>query len=133
MDYYLFIISNQPDISKGHIEEGTTEKINKILYNTFPIKEIYICPHQDYHNCNCRKPSPGMIKELAAKWNIDLTKSFLIGDNWKDIDAGNNAGCKSILIDKIYNKKVLSDYRAKNLDGAVSYIKKTELLNFDDC
>ena len=123
MDFLLFVISNQPDINRGNVKRGTTEKINKIIYEKFPIDEIKVCPHDDKDNCNCRKPKPGMIIELAKKWNVDLKKSFLIGDSWKDIGAGENAGVKSIIIDKKYNQQVNSNYRVENLNSAIKLIK----------
>jgi D-glycero-D-manno-heptose 1,7-bisphosphate phosphatase len=123
MGFLLLIISNQPDISKGKIEEGMTEKVNKIIFEKLPIQDILICPHEDRHNCNCRKPKPGMIIELSKKWNVDIGKSFLIGDRWKDIEAGENAGCTSILLDKPYNKDTKAEYRTKDLQSAVELIK----------
>jgi len=123
MGYYLFIISNQPDIARGHIKKDTTERINKIIYETFPIKEIFVCPHDDHHDCNCRKPKPGMIFILSKKWKIDLKKSFLIGDNWKDMEAGKSAGCITIILDQPYNQLVEADFRVKNLERAVDMIK----------
>jgi D-glycero-D-manno-heptose 1,7-bisphosphate phosphatase len=123
MGFLLFIISNQPDISRGFIKKGVTEKINQIIYDKFPIKEILICPHDDHHYCNCRKPKPGMIFELSKKYDIDINKSFLIGDNWKDTEAGQKAGCKTIIINKKYNQIVDADYRTENLITAVKLIK----------
>lgn len=123
MGFNLFIVSNQPDISKGYIEEGTIEKINAVIYECFPIKEIIVCPHKDSDNCACRKPKPGMLLELSKKWGIDLKNSFLIGDNWKDIEAGKAAGCVSILLDKHYNQDVKTKYHVKSLDDAVTHIR----------
>ncbi|MCZ7355836.1 MAG: HAD-IIIA family hydrolase [Candidatus Methanoperedens sp.] len=124
MGYYLFIISNQPDISRGYIEEGTTEKINEMLYELFPIQDIMVCPHDDRDKCTCRKPKPGMLMDLSKKWKVDLIRSFLIGDNWKDIDAGKAAGCITLLIDKPYNQSVKVDYRVESLEDAVVLIRK---------
>ena len=121
--YYLFIVSNQPDISRGNIKKGTIEKINKIILKELPVKEIYTCPHEDFHNCKCRKPKPGMILELAERWKIDLKKSFIIGDNWKDMKAGEVAGCITILLDTDYNKEVDADYRVKDIKSASLIIK----------
>lgn len=123
MGYLLFIISNQPDISRGLIENGTTEKINKIIKSNLPINDIVICPHDDHHNCDCRKPKPGMIIELSRKYDINLKKSFLIGDGWKDIKAGKEAGCINILIKKEYNKEVTADYMVDTLQQAVDKIQ----------
>lgn len=124
MGFYLFIVSNQPDISRGYIEAGTTEKINEIIYKRLPIREIVTCPHDDHHDCTCRKPKPGMLIDMSWKWNIDLKKSFLIGDNWKDMEAGKAAGSRSILVDKPYNRNVKSDHIVKDLCEAVELIKQ---------
>jgi len=123
MGFFLFIVSNQPDISRGYIDEGTTERINVVIYEHFPIIDIITCPHDDNHKCQCRKPRPGMLLDLSKKWDVDLKKSFMIGDNWKDVDAGNAAGCRTILLEKPYNKEVRADYRAKDLEAAVRLIK----------
>jgi len=127
MGFLLFIISNQPDIARGNVKKGTTEKINKILYEKFPIDEIVICPHDDKDNCNCRKPKPGMILGLKEKYNIDLKKSFIIGDGWKDMKVGKNACVKSILINREYNREVEAEYRANDLESAVKLIFRSDL------
>jgi D-glycero-D-manno-heptose 1,7-bisphosphate phosphatase len=124
MGYPIFIISNQPDISRGFIIDGTTEKINDMIKKNLPIDDIVVCPHDDWHNCDCRKPKPGMIVSLSKKFGIDLKESFLIGDNWKDIKAGKKVGCKNILIKKDYNKGVEADYKVENLNDAVNIIRK---------
>ncbi len=124
MGFLLFIISNQPDIARGNIQKGTTEKINKILYEKLPITDIKICPHDYYHHCTCRKPKPGMIFELTKKWNIDLKQSFLIGDSWKDVQAAKNANINHFLIGKPYNTQVNTKHRIKNLEEAIALIKK---------
>jgi D-glycero-D-manno-heptose 1,7-bisphosphate phosphatase len=122
--YYLFIISNQPDIARGHIQSGTTDKINEQIYAQLPIDEIMVCPHDDGDQCDCRKPKPGMIKDLAKKYHIDLTQSYLIGDGWKDIEAGREAGVRSILVKKEYNKTVESEYKVNDLNEAVHLITR---------
>jgi len=121
--YRLFVVTNQPDISKEIIDASLVEKMNEIIRDTLPVDEIAYCPHEDYHECNCRKPKPGMILELSDKWNIDLEKSFMIGDGWKDIQAGESAGCKTILLDKDYNKGVNADFHVRSLIEAVKIIK----------
>lgn len=123
MGFYLFIVSNQPDISRGYIETGTTEKINTIIYEHLPICDMLICPHDDHHQCHCRKPKPGMLLDLSRKWKIDMESSFLIGDNWKDMEAGKAAGCITILLDKLYNQAVEADYRVNNLEDIVKLIE----------
>lgn len=123
LGYLLFIVTNQPDISRGLIRNGTTEQINSHIGNNLPITDIYVCPHDDQHNCDCRKPKIGMLTGLANKWDINLKKSYMIGDNWKDIEAGKSAGCKTILIDYPYNKLVNADNRVEDLESAVKLIE----------
>lgn len=123
MNFLLFIISNQPDIARGNVQQGTTEKINKIIHDKFPIEEIKICPHDDKDNCRCRKPKPGMIFELSKKYDVDIELSFVVGDGEKDMKAGKKAGCTNILIDREYNKTVETHYRVKDLLEAVEIIK----------
>tara|TARA_B110000438_G_C15737782_1_gene617071 strand:+ start:365 stop:922 length:558 start_codon:yes stop_codon:yes gene_type:complete len=123
MEFHLFIVTNQPDIAKGILKRSTVKKMNDIILNELPIDEIMVCPHIDSDNCKCRKPKPGMIISLAKKWGINLGDSFLIGDNWKDIESGKAAGCSTILVDKFYNKSVQADYRVKNLIMSVDVVK----------
>ena len=99
------------------------KKMNDIVINELPIDEIMVCSHIDSDNCNCRKPKPGMIISLAKKWEITLEDSFLIGDNWKDIESGKAAGCRTILIDKLYNKTVTADYQVENLTMSAEVVK----------
>lgn len=115
LGFYIFVVTNQPDIAKGIVNYHTVKKMNDIILDKLPIDEIMTCPHEDSDNCDCRKPKPGMIISLAKKWKSDLTHSFLVGDNWKDIESGKAAGCTTILLDKFYNKSVQADYRVKNL------------------
>ena len=100
--------------------------MNDIILNALPIDEIMVCKHIDSDYCECRKPKPGMIKTLAQKWKIDVQSSFLIGDNWKDIESGKAAGCSTILIDKFYNSSIQSDYRVENLKMSVEVIESNE-------
>ena len=117
------IVTNQPDIARGIVKLSTVKKMNNIITDELPIDEIMICPHVDIDNCNCRKPKPGMILNLAEKWSINLENSFIIGDNWKDIESGKSAGCRTILLDKFYNKSVQADYRTKNLAMSAEVVK----------
>lgn len=123
MGFYLFVVTNQPDIAKGVLKFSAVNKMNDIVLKELPINEIIVCSHIDSDNCNCRKPKPGMIISLAKKWEINLLNSFLIGDNWKDIESGKAAGCRTILLDKFYNKSVKADYRVKNLTMSLEVVK----------
>jgi D-glycero-D-manno-heptose 1,7-bisphosphate phosphatase len=59
---------------------------------------VVVCPHDDDDGCGCRKPKPGMLIDLAKRWHVSLSESFVVGDSWKDIEAGRRAGCRTILV-----------------------------------
>ncbi len=120
--FLIFIITNQPDIARGLMKESELNKMHETIKNTLPIDEIVVCPHDDADNCNCRKPKPGMLFYLAEKWKVNLKKSYLIGDTWKDMEAGKTADCITILIDTVYNQDVKCDYRVKDLNEAIKFI-----------
>jgi len=106
--YKIFIITNQSGIAKGIIEEKMLILINNKLINLLggksKIDDIFYCPHDKSENCNCRKPKPGLITNASKKYNIDLNKSYIIGDKLIDIETGINAGCKTILVSTGYGK-----------------------------
>jgi D-glycero-D-manno-heptose 1,7-bisphosphate phosphatase len=88
--------------------------------------DIFVCYHDDVDNCDCRKPKAGLLTQASKKWNIDLKKSFMIGDRWIDIEAGNNVGCKTIFIDYKYDeyKPENPNFITDSLINAASIIKK---------
>jgi D-glycero-D-manno-heptose 1,7-bisphosphate phosphatase len=122
--FKVFIISNQPDLARGEITQDVLDTMTQKVRSVIPIDDVYICPHDDYHKCSCRKPKPGMLIEAAKVWNIDLVTSFLIGDTWKDMEAGKSAGCKTILLDAPYNQDVQCDFRVKSVLECCNVIYK---------
>lgn len=123
--FLIFVFSNQPDVSRGTLDPKILDQMNQKLMKEVPgIREIFICPHDNHHQCECRKPKPGMIVEASKKWGIDLQKSFAVGDRKKDIEAGKTAGCKTVLIDAPYNQEAEPDYRANGLQDACDWILK---------
>ena len=87
---------------------------------------FYVCYHDDNHDCNCRKPKIGLFLKAKKKWNINFKKSIMIGDRWKDIEAGNKLGCKTYFIDYKYkeSKKIMYNYKVNNLLEAAKHIEK---------
>tara|TARA_Y100000741_G_scaffold362569_1_gene348606 strand:+ start:242 stop:787 length:546 start_codon:yes stop_codon:yes gene_type:complete len=126
LDFKVIVITNQPDIARGLILDSDISKMNSKMFNDLNIDDIFICPHSEEDNCNCRKPKPGMILEAKKKYKIDLNSSFLIGDRFTDIQAAKNTGCKSIFIDRNYNEKkpIFQEANVKNILSAVNFIKK---------
>lgn len=126
--FLLVVVTNQPDVAKGKQRKEVVESINQFLCSKLPIDDIFVCYHTDSDQCDCRKPKPGMLLDAAKKWNIDLAESFMVGDRWRDIEAGINAGCKSLFIDFGYDEKRPTDahFEGKTL-GEV--LKKASLID----
>jgi D-glycero-D-manno-heptose 1,7-bisphosphate phosphatase len=103
--FMLIVVTNQPDVSRGAQTKDNVDRINEALSASLPLDDIFVCYHSDQDNCDCRKPKPGMLLDAARKHDIDLSHSFLVGDRWRDIDAGHSAGCKTILVDSGYNER----------------------------
>lgn len=109
MGFLLIVISNQGGIAKQIYTKKDVEKIHSELKKQFEIegidiKEYYYCPHHsDVEKCLCRKPEPLLIEKALARFNIDPDKSFMIGDNMRDIDAGKKVGLSCIKIEPNQN------------------------------
>ena len=99
------VVSNQPDIGRGTQAAGAVEEMNAILRQELPLDDIFICPHDDAVGCNCRKPKPGLLFRAAKKYGLELSRCFMVGDRWRDMDAGRSAGCATILIDFDYDER----------------------------
>ena len=119
--FAIFVVTNQPDISKGYITQDTLSAFHNTIRERFPIQEISICYHVDSDNCSCRKPKPGMLLELRDKYDIKMDSSYMVGDSWKDIAAGEAAGCNSILLRRSYNQGV----HAGRIIDTISDLPKT--------
>ena len=122
--FLLIVVTNQPDISRGLITWGKLGAIHDLIRNELPVDEIIVCPHDDVDKCDCRKPKPGMIVESARKWGVDIGSSFIIGDTWKDMEAGYMAGCSTILLDAPYNQDVESDHRINVIADSINIIER---------
>lgn len=103
--FALFIITNQPDVARGAQTRHTIEAMHETLASSLPIDDIFVCYHDDADECVCRKPKRGLLLEAQREHNIDLSRSFVVGDRWRDIDAGHNAGCQTVLIDYGYRER----------------------------
>ncbi len=102
-DYLFFFVTNQAGLAEGIITKEDFDAINgEVLSLIEPsgiqIQESFVCPHGESDNCDCRKPKPKLIFEAAAKYDIDLSESWMIGDRITDVETGINAGLKTILV-----------------------------------
>jgi D-glycero-D-manno-heptose 1,7-bisphosphate phosphatase len=104
MNKKIFIVSNQPDVSRGFLSAKELEKMDLIIRNKLDITDISYCLHDDSDDCNCRKPKPGMILSKIDSLNLLRNECVMIGDTNKDILAAKNAEIQSILLKKPYNQ-----------------------------
>lgn len=101
----LICITNQPDIARGTTDRATVDAINDRLRELVVLDGLEVCPHDDPDGCDCRKPRPGMILRAATRHGIDLQRSVTVGDRWRDVDAGRNAGTYTVFIDRGYSER----------------------------
>tara|TARA_B100001540_G_C15760862_1_gene621624 strand:+ start:1055 stop:1585 length:531 start_codon:yes stop_codon:yes gene_type:complete len=123
--YLLFLITNQPDVSRNLNSKINVENINSYLKKKLFLDQVVVNYFDDDKNY-FRKPNPGMIIEMKNKYKLDLKKSFVVGDRWRDIDAGYRANCKTILIDNNYKEKINKkpDFIVKKFKQILKHIIK---------
>jgi D-glycero-D-manno-heptose 1,7-bisphosphate phosphatase len=122
--YLLIVVTNQPDVARGVTKREAVEEINQFLLKQLPLETVRVCYHDDRDACHCRKPSPGLLLEAAEQYGIDLGRSVMIGDRWKDVEAGKRAGCKTVFLDYGYLETNLSkaDFTTTSLLQAARWI-----------
>lgn len=103
--YLLIVVTNQPDVARGATSRAAVEAINHYLNTHLTLDEFRTCYHDSADGCECRKPRPGSLLSAALQYSIDLTRSYMVGDRWRDIEAGTRAGCKTIFVDYGYDEK----------------------------
>lgn len=125
--FLVVIVTNQPDVATGRQTRAVVEAMHDRLFCELGVDDIRVCYHTDADGCSCRKPRPGMLVEAARDWHIDLTRSHLVGDRWRDIAAGRAAGCTTHLIDYGYAEPAANapDHRVPSLSEAAGIILAT--------
>jgi D-glycero-D-manno-heptose 1,7-bisphosphate phosphatase len=103
--YALIVVTNQPDVARGTQTREALDEIHAWLRRRLPLDDIRVCCHDDRDACGCRKPSPGLLTEAAAEGRIDLASSVMVGDRWRDVEAGRRAGCATVFIDHGYDER----------------------------
>ncbi|HZR25046.1 MAG TPA: HAD family hydrolase [Vicinamibacterales bacterium] len=122
--FELAVVTNQPEIARGTISPAALDAMHAIVRSELAIEHIFVCPHDDGDGCVCRKPKPGMILTAARQLDVDLRASFMIGDRWRDVGAGRNAGCRTVLVDYGYDdpRSYEPDYRATSVGEAAEWV-----------
>lgn len=101
----LFCVTNQPDVARGTARREDVDAISAHLKRALALDDVATCFHDDGDNCDCRKPGPGMILDLAARHDVDPAASVMVGDRWRDVESGRRAGCRTVFIDYGYDEK----------------------------
>jgi transaldolase len=120
--YRVVVVTNQPDVARGTQRREVVEVINAALAAALAIDEIRVCYHDDRDGCECRKPAPGLLLQPPE---YDLARSVMVGDRWRDIEAGRRAGvAATILVDRGYRERRTAepDVRVRSLTEAVDWI-----------
>jgi D-glycero-D-manno-heptose 1,7-bisphosphate phosphatase len=123
----LIVVTNQPDVARGTQSAAVVDAIHRQMGAALPIDDFLSCFHDDIDNCSCRKPKPGLILEGAERHQVDPRRSFMVGDRWRDIDAGRAAGCLTVWIDCGYRERGPSsppDATVRSLAEAASWIEQ---------
>ena len=123
----VIVVTNQPDVSTGKQSQEILARMHRYLVQELEVDDIFVCTHVNTDGCGCRKPKPGLILDAARKWQIDCGQSVMVGDRWKDVEAGRAAGCATVFIDCNYDepKPEGADFVVDSLSAARSFILET--------
>jgi D-glycero-D-manno-heptose 1,7-bisphosphate phosphatase len=122
--FVLVVATNQPDVAKGTQRREVVDAMHDRLRATLPLDAIKVCWCLEGPQCDCYKPKPGLLLEAARELNVDLSRSFMVGDRWRDVGAGQAAGCFTIFLDRGYAEPltVRPDATCCSLEDAISVI-----------
>jgi D-glycero-D-manno-heptose 1,7-bisphosphate phosphatase len=122
--YTVIVATNQPELARGRLERAALDAMHARLRAEVPVDAIFVCPHDDADRCACRKPQPGLLLSAAREHGIDLPRSYMVGDRWRDVEAGKGAGCRTVLVEMGYREALKSppDHVAAGLREAVRWI-----------
>ena len=118
------VFTNQPEVARGVLPREVLNAMHSRLRITAAVDDVFVCEHDPAAGCECHKPRPGMIREAAARWGISLPTSFVIGDRWRDVEAGRAAGCYTVLIQRPYSQCSTAHVSVPDLGQAVDVILK---------
>jgi D-glycero-D-manno-heptose 1,7-bisphosphate phosphatase len=122
--FMLIVVTNQPDVARGWVRREVVEGMHRLLHAALPLDDIKVCWDIDGPTNTSYKPKPGLLLEAAREHGIDLGRSFMVGDRWRDVGAGRAAGCFTVFIDRAYAEPLTEtpDAVCADLAGAVAII-----------
>ncbi len=121
----LVLVTNQPDVARGTVSRSIVEQMNDRIGDQLGLDLLVACFHDDADDCHCRKPRPGMLIDGARMMNATLSRAcVLVGDRWRDVDAGRAAGVTTVFLDHGYteSKAIAADYSAASFSDCVQWI-----------
>jgi len=116
------VFTNQPELAQGSLAPSALATMHAALRQTVAVDDVLVCPHHASSGCACHKPRPGMLYQAARTWGVSLADSYVIGDRWRDIEAGCAGGCYTILLDRPYSACSTADARVGSLTEAVDLV-----------
>jgi len=133
LGFRVFVVTNQPDLARGLLAPAEHERMMAALRAAVPVDDVAVCPHDDADGCECRKPRPGALLALAGRWKVDAAGSYMIGDSWKDMEAGRRAGCRTILVAGSGAQVGSADVAVESLGEAVRVIESELTQRTEGC
>lgn len=120
----IVIVTNQPEVARGTLDPTLLDDMHAVLRRELAIDDVVVCPHDDADDCRCRKPRPGMLLDAAERLDLDLARSVMVGDRWRDVEAGRRAGCATVFVDHRYDERRPDgpDLTVPDLASAVDWI-----------
>jgi len=103
--FRVIVVTNQPDVGAGRVARTVVEAMDARVRQECQVDDVRVCYHTEADQCACRKPRPGLLVDAARDWRVDLRRSYMVGDRWRDIGAGQAAGCRTVLIDYSYTEQ----------------------------
>jgi histidinol-phosphate phosphatase family protein len=102
-EFALFVVTHQPWLARGVLKPAEVERVNRYIVGHLAtqgvsVREVYVCPHERSEGCPCMKPKPHAPAAAARKWNLDLSRSFAVGDHAHDVELGRNMGGRGIFV-----------------------------------
>ena len=121
--FLLLVVTNQPDVARGSRTREHVESVHRRLRQELPVDDFFACLHDDADACACRKPKPGLLMQAAARHGVDVSRSYMVGDRWRDVEAGAAAGCKTVWIDRGYKERLPASDPAARVPGLADAVQ----------
>lgn len=120
--FMVFATTNQPGVTSGEPTRRDLDMMHAVMMRKLALDGVLVCPHPADDVCNCRKPLPGLLKEVAHQHKLDLEHSFVVSDRWEDAEMADAVGATSVLIRSKANGNGHHDYVVEDLEGAVAKV-----------